>query len=65
MKISVISIIKIVTFNVNPRFTEVTLRSFIFVRDISRTNPARIFGIIYIKNEVNFCLLHFDFVNEI
>ena len=46
LKISVIKIIKFVTFNMNPEFTEVTLNGFIFVMDIFCTNPARKFGMI-------------------
>ena len=50
--------IKIVTFNMNPKFTEVTLNSFIFVMDIFGTNLARKFdGMINITHEVSFCLL--------
>ena len=41
----------------NPKFTEVTLNSFIFVRDISYTNPAGKFGISDIKHEVTSFLL--------
>ena len=38
---------KIVTFNnVNPKFTVITLNSFIFARDIFSTNHARKFGMI-------------------
>ena len=48
---------KVVTFNMNPKFTEVTLNSFIFVMDIFFTNLARKFGIISITHEVSFCLL--------
>ena len=38
----------------NPKFTEVTQNSFIFVMDIFYTNPARKFGMIDIKREVQF-----------
>ena len=48
--------IKIVTFNMNPKFTEVTLNS---------TIPARKFEMIDITHEVSFCLLHYDFGSEI
>ena len=40
LKIPVIEIIKIVTFNMNAKFTEVTLNSFIFFTDIFCTSPA-------------------------
>ena len=46
MQIPVIKIIKVVTFNMNPKFTEVTLNSFIFIMDIFCTNLARKFGMI-------------------
>ena len=53
MKIPVIQIIKFVTVNMNPKFTEVILKIFIFVMDIFCTNPARRkFGIIDITHEV-------------
>ena len=57
--------IKIVTFNMNSKFTEVTLNSFIFVMDIFCTIPARKFEMIDITHEVSFCLLHYDFGSEI
>ena len=40
------NLIKIVTFNVNPKFTGVALNRFIFTMDIFCTNPARKFGLI-------------------
>ena len=49
--ISVIKIIKVVTFNMNPKFTEVTLNSFTFVMDVFCTSPARKFGIIDLTHE--------------
>ena len=52
LKIPVILIIKFVTFNMDPKFTEVTLNSFIFAMDIFCTNPARKFGMIDITHEV-------------
>ena len=65
LKISVVQIIKIVTFNMNPRFKEVTLNSFVIVMYNFCTNPARKIGITDITHEVSFCLLHLDLVNEI
>ena len=53
LKIPVVQIIKIVTFNMNPKFTEVTLNSFIFVRVIFYTNPARKFGLSDNTHEVS------------
>ena len=50
--------IKIVAFNMNLKFTEVTLNSFIFVKDVFCTNPARKFGIIDIVHEISSYLLH-------
>ena len=41
--------IKIATFNMNPKFTEVILNGFVFVMDIFWTNPARKFEIINIR----------------
>ena len=46
LKIPPIDIIKVATFNVNSKFTEVTLNSFIFVVDIFCTYPARKFEMI-------------------
>ena len=46
MKIPPIDIIKVVTFNVNSKFTEVTLNSFIFVVDIFCKYLARKFEMI-------------------
>ena len=43
----------------NPKFTEVTLNSFVFVRDIFCTNPAMKFGIIDITNEVSSYLVYY------
>ena len=48
-----LKIIKVVTFNINPEFTEVTLNSFLFVMVIFCTNPARKFGMIDITHEVS------------
>ena len=58
-----IKIIKVVTFNVNPKFTEVQPNSIIFAMDDFCTNPARKFGIIDLTHEASFCFLYF--VNEI
>ena len=44
--------IEFVTFNVNPKFTEVTLNNFIFVMDIFWTNPARKFGLNDVTHKV-------------
>ena len=56
----------------NPKFTEVTLNSFIIIMNIFYTNPARKFGIterkfgmIDITHGVDLCILHFGFVNKI
>ena len=46
-------LININTLNMNPKFTETILNSFIFARDIFCTNPARKFGIIDITHEVS------------
>ena len=51
-KIPVVQIIKIVLFNMNPKFTEVTLNIFIFVRVIFYTNPATKFGLSDNTHEV-------------
>ena len=51
MKIPVIEIIKFVTFNMDPKFAEVTLNGFIFTMDIFCTNPARKFGMIDIAHK--------------
>ena len=40
------NLIKIVTFNVNPKFIGVALNRFIFAMDIFCTNCARKFGVI-------------------
>ena len=48
-----LKIIKVVAFNINPEFTEVTLNSFLFVMDTFCTNPARKFGMIDITHEVS------------
>ena len=45
----------IVTFDMNPKFTEVTLNS--FVMNGSCTNPAKKLEIIDITNEASSCLL--------
>ena len=60
LKISVVQIIKVVTFNMNPMFTEITLNSFILVMNIFCTVPTRKFGIIGITTHCysSFCLLH-------
>ena len=60
LKISVVQIIKVVTFNMNPMFTEVTLNSFILVINIFYTVPKRKFRIIGITTHCysSFCLLH-------
>ena len=49
----------------NPKFTKVTLNTFIFVMYIFCANPARKFGIIDITLDVSFCLLQLDLVSEI
>ena len=60
LKIPVIQIIKIVTFNMNSKFTEVTLNSFNFVIfwDIFCTNLAWKYRIIDITHGFSSCLLH-------
>ena len=60
LQIPVIEIIKVVTFNMNPKFTEATPNSSIFVMNIFCTNLARKFGMINITHEVSFCLLEED-----
>ena len=50
LQIPVIQIIKIATFNMNPEFTEITLNSFNFVRDIFFANLARKLWIIDITH---------------
>ena len=59
LKITVVSIIKIVTFNMNPKFTEVTLNSFIFARDIFMQILQENLGkeILHMY-EISSCLLH-------
>ena len=47
----------------NPKFTKVTLNTFVMY--IFCTNPARKFGIIDITLDVSFCLLQLDLVSEI
>ena len=42
----------------NPKFTEVTMNSFILIMNFYCTDPARKFGMIDIEHEVSFCLLH-------
>ena len=49
----------------NPKFTKVTLNSFIFVLNIFCTNLAKKFGMINITHEVTFCLLQYEYVSEI
>ena len=56
-KIPVILVIKVATFNMNPKFTEVTLNSLIFVMDIFSKNLERRFRMINVTHEVSFCLL--------
>ena len=56
---------KIVTLDINSKFTGVILNSFIFVMDIFCTNQEKEIGIIDIRREVSFFFLHFGFVNEI
>ena len=49
----------------NPKFTKVTLNSFIFVLNIFSTNLAKKLGMINITHEVTFCLLQYEYVSEI
>ena len=56
---------KIVTIDINSKFTGVILNSFIFVMDIFCTNQEKEIGITDIRREVRFFFLHFGFVNEI
>ena len=55
----------VATFDMNPKFTEVTPNSFIFVMNNFCRNPVRKFMIIDIIQKISFCLPPFDFVNEI
>ena len=52
LKIPVIRKIKIVMFYMNPKFTEVTLYSFVFAMNIFWTNAARKFGMTDIKHRL-------------
>ena len=60
LEISVVQIIKFVTFNMSPMFTKVTLNSFIFAMNIFCTVPRRKFGIIGITRHfyASLCLRH-------
>ena len=55
----------VITFDMNPKFTEVTPNSFIFVMNNFCRNPVRKFRIIDTIQKISFCLPPFAFVNEI
>ena len=55
----------VITFDMNPKFTEVTPNSIIFVMNNFCRNPVRKFRIIDTIHKISFCLPPFAFVNEI
>ena len=58
LKISITYIIKVVTANMNSKFTEVKQNKLAVINDIFCTNPTKKFRIFGIKHEYSVCLLH-------